>query len=329
MKINPIPNGNNLGNVEVGQPHSKDRVDAAKAAFLGQEAPVKITESDNYVDPQVAKAKESIRKIKMKTNASPLSAQDLASVEVEQSVISDITEQVQATTEETKPLSPQFAALAKQRRALQVKEREIADREKALATKNTSSEDVVSKAKIKSDPLSVLQEAGVSYDELTQAILATPVNPEIQALKEEIRALKEGVDGRFTTQAEAQEEAALTEMLVQAEILAKEGDAYEMIRERNAYDQVLRKIYTTYKKTGQVLDVEEVMGQIENQLLDESLKLAGIKKVQSKLVPKEPEVQQQQQFKSIKTLTSRDNARPVLDRKARALAAFHGTLKGK
>ena len=340
MKISPLPNGGtpgtNIGNVEVGgvaTPQSKK--EAAKAAFLGQEAPVRITESTNYEDPQVAKAKESIRKIKMRTNASPLSIKDILvetpDPEVTESAKIDPNEQVQATTEDTKPLSPQFAALAKQRRALQVKERELADREKALATKNTSSDDMVSRAKIKSEPLSVLQEAGVTYDELTQAILANQggIDPQIQELKNEIKALKEGVDKSFSSQTEAQEEAALTQMLVEAESLAKEGDAFEMIRERNAYDKVLRKIYDTYKKSGQVLDTEQVMIEVENQLLDESLKLANIKKVQSKLTPKEPPVQQQEQFKQMKTLTNRDNARPILDKKARALAAFHGTLKGK
>lgn len=347
MKVSPLAAGGtpgtNLGSVNIGSSVNAGKKAAAEAAFLG-EAPVTITESDTYVDPQVKKALESVRKIKMRTNASPERYEQEAQASQEaqpaaaaapvlaedQSAVSGDNGQVNATTEDTKPLSPQFAALAKQRRALQVKERELADREKALSSQPATNAGWIDPAQLKSKPLSVLQEHGVTYDQLTEAILANQggINPEIQALKAEIKALKEGVDNTFKSQQESAEEGALTEMLFEAESLAKEGDAYEMIRERNAYDKVLRLIHSTYKKTGRVLNVADAMATIETQLLDESFKLANINKVKNKLQPIQPQVQQDQAAtKQMRTLTNRDTARPTMSAKARALAAFNGTLK--
>lgn len=343
MKISPIPAGQagspgtNLGSVSTSTV-SPDRVAAAKAAFLGE---ARVAESDNYVDPQVAKAKESIHKIKMRTNASPeryleeAQAQEAAPEATQdqaQSAISDADGQTNATTEDTKPLSPQFAALAKQRRALQVKERELADREKALASAPSGNDGADIIARLKSQPLSVLQEHGVTYDQLTEAIIANQggINPEIQALKAEIKALKEGVDKNFVDRDSAQEQAVLAEMRREADALAKQGDTYEMVRETNSLNDVMDLIHRTYKTSGEILDVSEAMQLVEDHLINESLKLANLKKIQGKLAPAQSAqsaASQQQQRPAMRTLTNRDTARSTMSREARALAAFNGTLK--
>lgn len=334
MKITPVAQGGNTnhGNIELGRTASAEKLAAAKAIAAG-ESPMRITESDTPVDPQVRRAQESVRKIKMKTQRSPEryleeAMEPVAQEASPQSAIPDAEVEANATIEDTKPLSPQFAALAKQRRALQVKERELADREKALQSDPTKIDGSELIARLKSQPLSVLQEHGVTYDQLTDAILNNQdgLNPEIQALKAEIKALKEGVDQKFVSREEQAEEAALTEMLGQAESLAKDGDAYEMIRERNAYDQVLRLIHKTYKDTGRVLDVSEAMNTVETQLLEEAVKQASINKVRGKLTPT-PQPQQQQGQRVMKTLTNRDGASVPMSAKARAVAAFRGELK--
>jgi pyruvate/2-oxoglutarate/acetoin dehydrogenase E1 component len=115
-------------------------------------------------------------------------------------------------------------------------------------------------------------------------------------------------------------------MLYEAERLAKEGEAFELIRTKDAYDRVLRRIYNTYKKTGRVLDVSEAMESVENELLAEAEKLAAIKKVQSKIALPAQALPSQPQQKRM-TLTARDTAAPAMSRRARALAAFQGTLK--
>lgn len=339
MKISPVAQGSGVPGqnltADIGRTASPDKMARAKAIARG-ENPITVSESDTPVDPQVKRAQESIRKIKMKTNASPDRFNPLAEPiqepsedpQTPESAISDPSAQVNEA-EDTKPLSPQFAALAKQRRALQVKERELAEREKALqAQPQSGSDDLV--ARLKSEPLRVLQEHGVTYDQLTDAILSNQNvhNPEIQELKAEIKALKEGVDKSLSDRDAQAEQAVLAEMRREAVLLAKSGDTYEMVRETNSVPDVIQLIHRTYKQTGEVLDVSEAMQLVEDELINESLKIAKIKKVQSKLSPQpEPQQIQQQQPRQMRTLTNRDSARTPMSRRERAIAAMTGTLK--
>ncbi len=318
MKISPIGAGSAGLPVSTGRDPS--RLEAAKAAYMGEAPPAAPPAQETTGDKQV----DRIRRLKMKTQATPLV--DPGVLEPD-SAISNEIEPLDAASEETKPLSPQFAALAKQRRALQVKERELIDREKALETRSTTDGSQDFKAQLKSNPLKVLQESGVTYDELTNAIINSQSNPDIEALKAEIKALKEGVDSKFTdrdTQAEAQ---VLAEMRRDATALVSEGDDFEAIRETGSVDDAIDLIKRTWKNSGEVLDVHEALTLVEEQLIEDIEKVARIKKVQSRVTPDQTQTPQQLQPKQMRTLTSRDTAVPQLDRKARALAAFHGTLK--
>jgi hypothetical protein len=258
-----------------------------------------------------------------------------AAIEVptQESPKTDTDGQTNAAAESTQPLSPQFAALAKQRRALQVKEREIAEREAKLSKPPEG--EYLSKADLLANPLKIF-EAGLTYDQLTEAILANQsgITPELKALKEELKALKEGVDKRFISEAEAQEESALNQIANDMETLTKEGDAYELfaknyvgIKGKTGLERALTKIYSHYKKTGQVLDNKVVVEQVENELLDEAMKIAEFKKVKSKIAPEPVQTPPKSQGKQMKTLTNRDGASIPLDRKARAIAAMLGTLR--
>lgn len=311
MKISPIAQGQVQGSVELGHTVNPVKMERARAIARGEMVP-ELTEQA----PE-EKTKLDTRKIKMNTNASPLEAESSTPVSIEEP----------AVVEATQPLSPQFAALAKQKRAIQVKEMELKKREDALAVGavKDGSPDLI--AKLKSQPLQVLQEHGVTYDQLTEAILADGgSNQELQALKDELKALKEDVNKTFTTKEEQAEESALTEMLYEAENLAKEGDAFEMIREQNAYEKVLRLIHSTYKKTGRVLDTQDAMNRVESQLLKDAERLARIKKVQDRMAP-QPQAPLPLQPKQMRTLTARDSASNSMSAKARAIAAFNGTLR--
>jgi hypothetical protein len=229
-----------------------------------------------------------------------------------------------ATDEATQPLSPQFVALAKQRRALQ-QERQEFERQKAEAAKAPVQGAGIDVARLKSDPLGVLLENDVTYDQLTQAILANQngSSPELQALKAKIAELETGVEKRFTDRDAQAEQQVLAEMKKDATTLAAEGEDFEMIRETGSIPDVMSLIERTYRESGEVLDVREAMTLIEDELVTESLKIAGIKKVQGRLAPPAPQPQQQQRS-PMRTLTNRDTATVPMSRKARALAAFRG-----
>lgn len=351
MKISPmaataahVP-GQALNSVNVGRTATPERLERAMARARGEEAPQTPPE-------QVEQPRPNVRSLKMKTNystnrdipapeevapaagsgfppaeAAPAAQPENPAIET-QSSATDNGEQ--GEVEATQPLSPQHAALAKQRRAFQLEKAEFEKQKAEILAKGEGMSTEDFRAKLQSDPLGVLQEYGVTYDALTEAILSDKqqINPEIQALKAEIKALKEGVDKTFQTNEQRQEEAALTEMLYEAEALAKEGEDFEMIRAEDAYDQVLRLIHATYKETGRVLDVREAMNKVETTLLAKAEKLASINKVRNKIAPPSPPAAQPApRPQGMRTLTARDTAAPTLDRRARAIAAMQGTLK--
>lgn len=350
MKITPVAQpsvnpGESLTSTNVGRTADPMKMNRARAIARGE----KVPELDPNTPPQEERARPDVRKLKMRTNFS--TDREMPLPEPEEAVPAPTNEVLKPTNvssseqsstpdavepgavEATQPLSPQFAALAKQKRALQLERAEF-EKLKAESTQQGTkpAEDFVSK--LKSNPLSVLQEHGALtpefYNALTEQLLnGQGSNPELQALKEEIDALKKGVETQFQTREAQQEEAALTEMLYEAEALAKEGDTFEMIRSEGeeALQKVLRLIHSTYKKSGRVLDVTEAMNTIETQLLARAEKLASINKVRAKIAPPEPNQQLQPQQRGMRTLTARDTAAPQLDRRARAIAAAMGTLK--
>ena len=284
-----------------------------------------------------------IKKIKMKTLATPgrqLSPEAVNPALEAQEVITepkndkvDLIEPTREATEVTKPISPEVAALIKKQRALQLKEQELLAKEKELGgLKDGKMSFDEYRARIKARPLDVLQEEGVTYDQLTEQLLAgTNPTAAIEALEAKIKSQDTEIDKKFQAyeaRKQAQdEEAALTEMLYQAEDLAKDGDTYELIRSQDAFKDVLSLIRNTYHKTGRILDVSEAMNRVENQILEKAVKIAQAKKVQSKLLPTTPPQQQavsqdRPGVRPIRTLTNRDGSTAKMSRYERAIAAF-------
>lgn len=266
-----------------------------------------------------------IRSMKIATNATPPGHEAVqAQVEDLPRPLTNNDEKINKEVEEaTQPLSPQYAALARQRRAIQ-QEKQALDRAKAEWA--TKSKDVVDLATLKSKPLSVLLENGVTYDQLTQEILANQGGSEIQALKAEIKALNEGVDRKFSERDAQQEQQVLADMRREAVLLAKQGDTFELVRETKSIPDVMRLIERTYRETGEVLDVSDALELVESELVKESLKLAKFKKVQGQLSP-QPIQQPQPPQRQMRTLTNKDTASAPMSARARALAAFYGNKR--
>lgn len=273
---------------------------------------------------------EKIRALKMNVNVTPGRILEEEVLAAENVPISNTNEGAQTATEENQPLSPQFAALAKQRRAIQVKEKAIEEREKAIAAREAAGTSAVDLSRLKSDPMGVLQDAGVTYDDLTKAIIARQggYNPDIESLKTEIKTLKEGFDKTLSERDQQQKQQALAEMRREASLVSSQGEEFELVRETKSIPDVMRLIEKTYDDTGEVLDVREALKLVEDDLIEQSLRLARLQKVQSQIMPQTPVPQMpMQQHRPMRTLTNRDTATVPLSRKARALMAFSGTLK--
>lgn len=332
MKVSPVPQGTGVPSAEIGgmslQRISPEKIERAKAIAAGQEPPAENSGrwSDNS-DPQV----DRLKRFKMRTNVSPdrplENSDDIPdnsdpSLTAEtQSAMPDPSVETPVVTEETKPLGTQFAALAKQRRVLQ-QEKDVLARERAefeSQRKDAGGEDW--KAQLKLDPLRRLEEAGVSYDELTNAILNGQSNPEIALLKAEIKALREGVDKNFSERDTQAEQQVVAEIKREAATLVATGDDFKYTRAMRKSADAARLVHENWKKTGEVMDTLEALTLIEAECKKDYEALS------SQLTPAE-KIQQQQQAQvpqqGMKTLTNRDGARPpALDKRSRALNAWN------
>lgn len=356
MKMTPLTAsqaGSNVNPYE-GRSAGPDRLAKAKQVAAG----ITVTEAPDRTPPadeQVEKVQNSIKRLKMRTQRSPdaykrveplqvvdnLEKDNVNTVEtpvVEAAPVDvlDTPEQVQAGDEATKPLAPQYAALAKAKRALQLQEQALAEREKALEGKSQVPEGNYTKDQIKANALSILRDAGVTNDELTEAILreSQDYGPGFTKLEAEIKSLKEALNNQQKTSEEResqQEQQVLRQMTKEAEALVSQGDDFELVRESGYVPKAIELVHKTFKKTGEVMDLTEALTLIENELLSDSLKFAQLKKVQAKLTP-----QQEQQLqaaksagdKTMRTLTNRDGtSSSQMSRRDRAIAVMEGRLK--
>lgn len=354
MKITAVPKGAGAqptANPNAGASASPDRIAKAKAAAAGQDPAAAQTQQAQHPETVT----EKLKRIRMRTNVTP-GPREYAQTEVPQTEtvienpavvtqeadISDTTEPTSEAPEDSKPLSPQFAALVKAKRALQVKEREILAREEALKNGSQSTQDVNAfKERIKADPLGLLFENGHTYETLIQIVedmskgggpaltkVETELRKEMKLLKEELESSKKAQTDEKTQS----EQRAMAHLQRQADHLIATDDNYQMIRETGSNKDVTDLITRVLKEDGETLEVKEALELIENDLLEESLKIARIKKVQTKLAP-EPVITQQTapansndgvRRQTMRTLTTRDNVSAVPSRRERAMAAALG-----
>lgn len=292
---------------------------AAKQAFEG-----KLIETP--VDSKTSQPDRDIRKITMKTNATPEPREDIypgieqpEQPQAEPETASSDASVDLKVVEETKPLDPQQADLAKARRALQVRERAIVEREKALEAKATQP-DLMSR--LKTTPLEVLQEAGVTYDDLTEAILANQsgLNPEIQKLKQELKATKEEISKTLSERDSQQEQQVFSEMKRNITQLVASNDDFELVRRAGMEEEVLDLIRRTWKESGEALTESDALKLVEEELTKEYQSLSEAKKFKAaqQAAPARP---------AMRTLTSQGAATPQMSRRDRAIAAARGVLK--
>lgn len=258
------------------------------------------------------------------------------------------------------PLSKQFATLARKERQLQAKAREqelatrqredaLSAREAAIKAKEAEySNGYIRKDAFKADPFSALQDAGVSYDELTEMALTNPQDNKVtQALskmqaeyKAEIQALR---DEQTKTQKSAQDaqanayKQAVEQIRNEVKQLTSSDPEFETIHAAGATDDVVDLIEQTFKEDGVLMTVAEAAKAVEDYLVDEAVKIAKLKKIQSRLQPKQEsspagaapkqavEANSHKQ-PQMKTLTNSLGTNRPLSAKERAVLAFKGEL---
>lgn len=259
---------------------------------------------------------------------------------------------VEPTPAETKPdegLSSKFAALAKKEKwarklaedARKEKEEIQREREKFSKERDEYKSNFIDKKRLKDEFLAVAFEAGLTADQIANMLLSQPqgqIDPTIKEMRAEIQALKDELNQTKTgwqDKEKTQYEQAVQQIRGEAEsLIAKSDSPYETLKTRpDAADLITRYIEETYKEENRVLKTEDAATFIEEQLLEQAMKTASLKKVQEKLglnqAPKEePKKSPTSQQSQMKTLTNAmvpsSNRLSDKDRRARAIMRAQG-----
>jgi hypothetical protein len=288
------------------------------------------------------------------------SSESLVQGEVDESVKSEAAPSAEskAPADDKDPLSTHYAAMARKEKALrakvqqqelQFKQREEAlkAREEALSSKDSEyKSSYVSKDDLKRDPWSVLQDLGVTYDQITEMALTSQSVPpvvmqqmsKLERMLEEERSERKRYEENFKKQQEEQQTAAYKQAVEtlkrDASALVKDNPSYELIAATDSSADVVELIETTFKEEGRVMSVQEAADEIEKYLEEEAYKLSQLKKIQSKIKPalketSSPDGKVEVKFQAKqqqKTLTNALGATKPLSARDRAILAAQGKL---
>ena len=258
-------------------------------------------------------------------------------------------------------LSKQFVQLARQEKALRAKaqqqEQAIKAREEALTAKETKITQLeqqyksgyISLDKLKQDTLSVLANAGVSYDELTQQILSQgQTDPRmsahisrLEAQIEELKAANETNKQSAQEQSEQQYDAAIRQIRTDAQKLINSDPNFETVKATGSVNAVVKLIESTYQEDGVIMSVEEATQLVEDELVERHVKISNLDKIKQRIsqasaqAPKVTTKQTQapaatedkQTQPTMKTLTNAAASVRKLSAKERAILAFKGELR--
>lgn len=249
-------------------------------------------------------------------------------------------------------LQKQFAQLARQEKLLRQKAQQQAQelqtqkaaldaKAQELAAIEARYKGYIAPDRLKADALTTLEEAGVTYDEVTQqAINRQPTDPRVLShiakLEARIGELQEKADKAaisYQEQQQAQYQAAVKQIRLDAQALVKSNpEEFEAIAKTGSIKDVVELIERTYRKDGVVLTVEEAAQEVENYLVDEVQKLTSIGKIKKRIEQSAQATRSTQQTQSkpqtqtgpMKTLTNAASSTRKLSAKERAIARANG-----
>lgn len=225
-----------------------------------------------------------------------------------------------ATKTETKPAEPKkekdsskWNALLTREQKL-VQEKETAKKAQAEALTAKTEAEALKKevqaekdklAALKKDPKKFLEATGMTYDELVGSMMNGGVpTPEMQAraLKDEMIAIKEENDKKWSTKEKEDEAAAqkVVESKIQEfhettlEKITKDTEKYSLVNAFGLAQQVSHAAYQAFEKTGAMKDPDEIAAEMEADIekrmpdiLEGALKstklMAAVKKIIAKL----------------------------------------------
>lgn len=262
------------------------------------------------------------------------------------------TQAVEAQVEEAKsvdPLSPKFAALARQQKMIRQQQIEFQEQKKAFEAERQQIEQAKSwKQRLTQDPYSVMLEAGLTADQVAALMLQQPnvEDQKFSQVQSELKAIKEAQEQAKQEAQRVQQQQydnAVTQIRNDVENLVMADESYETIKTMGASEAVVALIEENFHKTGRLLSIEDAAKDVEEYLVEEAMKIASINKIKSRFIPapEQPQVpqkqgiqaqlQKQQEQQTLKTLSNKSlagqsHATTAKEKRERAILAFQGKL---
>lgn len=239
--------------------------------------------------------------------------------------------------------NPQMEAFARKERQLRKMQTDLQSERQRLEAESTKYKtDYIPKSRFQEDPLSLFAEMGYDTEKLSQLLIDAPNanDPTVRMFQQKIKALEEkqnAAEKRAVEATQAQYDQAKKQIANEARMLVDSSSDYETIKSAGMHDAVTEWILQTFEESGVLMDVAEAARQVEEKLVDEGMKYAKIPKVQQRMQPvapaqTKPAPSQQPQIRTITQnltqQTSSGKSMTAAEKRARAIAAFQGTLKG-
>lgn len=233
------------------------------------------------------------------------------------------------------PLDPKFEALAKKEASFRAKEREFQSKEAALEARVKAAVDEALgqyRGRLKAAPLDVLNEDGITYDQLVEQAVNAPdsTTREIQTKLKAIEDAQKKMVEDAQNGAKSQREAAVKQIRYDVTDLVEADAQFETIKATGSIDDVVELITKVFDETGKLMTVEQAAQKVEEELFEEAKKIAGLAKVKASFKPElTPETlqqakQQSSQKQPMTTLTNNMTSTRPLTSRERAIKRFKG-----
>lgn len=277
---------------------------------------------------------------------------------VAQTQVQDATKQINTTEalvkdtpEATKPPSNDLASLARKEQMMRQQSRKLEqeraqfkkDREQWQKDLDEAKSLKAWKSSLKDDPTLILNEEGITYDGLTNALIsnADPSSIQIRKLQaqiNEMRAQQEASREELKNSKTQNYEQAKKQIRTSVNRIVDQDDQFEILKTLGdpAKDAVVQLIEDTFHEEGFVMDTADAIKEVEEYWTEYALKLSKLPKVQSKLKPLDEKSGE-------KLKTSEDSQKPTVtlsnrltpltpsnhsekERVQRAILAYQGKL---
>lgn len=200
------------------------------------------------------------------------------------------TEKAVPETPKPDPSAQRIAHLAKQQKALRAEQMRFKVEQEQFAKEREEVERIKSwKKRLEQKDFDALRDIGASPEELTSYLVNQP-NPtdrnlaKIQAEIEELRNGQTLTQKQIEENSQRQYDQAVKQITNEAQkLVAANADKYELIAANEAHDAAVELIKKTFDTDGYMMTIEDACNEVEEYLLEESIKIMGLKKIKEKM----------------------------------------------